>query len=354
MLQTSISIDPFDFRTADEAAHAAYNDHLNRIRAEQLPDDPPRSLARARAYWENFPAFVEQWNWLAVTAAGEVVGSSAVRVQRTRDNQHLASCSVAVEPQWRRNGIARRLLRPVAERARAEERRLSVFRTHSRVPAGEAFMRHIGATPGLSEDMNQLDLADLDRPLLEAWQAHAPDGFVLAFREAPYPEEELPAMAALTNMAMNEAPRDDLEKEDVNFTADEIRAWEAFLLGRGYHLWYIGARDKATGELAGGTEIALDPEEPTIVHQLGTGVYHRYRRRGIGRWLKAAMLQRLLEEWPEGRFVRTANATSNASMLKINHELGFRLYQRSMDWQIETERVLEYLHASSVAAAPAA
>lgn len=347
MSEIAFAIHPFDFRTADGAAHAAYNDHFNRIRAEQLPDDPPRSLARALAHWENFPAYADQWIWNALSPEREIIGSSGVLVLRTRDNQHLARCSVDVEPQWRRKGLARPLLRPVVERAREEGRRLLLFRTTSRVPAGEAFMRRIGASPGLSGDVNQLDLSALDRRLLDAWQANAPEGFVLAFREAPYLEEELPELAAFQSMMMNEEPHDDLEVEDWQMTPKEVREWGAFMVGRGHRLWLMLARDSATGELAGGTEIALDLEEPAIARQMGTGVYPHYRRRGIGRWIKAAMLQKLIKDWPAGRFVRTANATSNASMLKINHELGFRLYQRFMDWQVETARALEYVQRTS-------
>jgi hypothetical protein len=41
--------------------------------------------------------------------------------------------------------------------------------------------------------------------------------------------------------------------------------------------------------------------------------------------------------------VRTGNADSNAAMLKINTDLGFRPYQSDNVWQIEVERVKEYL-----------
>ena len=51
MTDFSFAIRPFDFRHAGEAAHAAYNNYHNTIRAEQLPDDAPRSLRRAISEW---------------------------------------------------------------------------------------------------------------------------------------------------------------------------------------------------------------------------------------------------------------------------------------------------------------
>ena len=74
-----------------------------------------------------------------------------------------------------------------------------------------------------------------------------------------------------------------------------------------------------------------------------TGVFTQYRNKGLGRWLKAAMLDKVLKERPEVKYVRTGNADSNAAMLKINIELGFLPYMADTLWQVEIDNVLEYL-----------
>jgi hypothetical protein len=40
--------------------------------------------------------------------------------------------------------------------------------------------------------------------------------------------------------------------------------------------------------------------------------------------------------------IRTGKANSNAPMLKINNELGFKPYMSQVIWQVETEKVAEY------------
>jgi GNAT superfamily N-acetyltransferase len=72
-----------------------------------------------------------------------------------------------------------------------------------------------------------------------------------------------------------------------------------------------------------------------------------YRNHGLGRWLKAAMLAKVLHERPQVQFVRTGNANSNAPMLKINAALGFKPYLAQSIWQVETERVAAYLASKS-------
>lgn len=44
--------------------------------------------------------------------------------------------------------------------------------------------------------------------------------------------------------------------------------------------------------------------------------------------------------------IRTGNAGSNAPMLRINRELGFKPYKSITVWQVGVDRVLEYLATS--------
>ncbi len=42
--------------------------------------------------------------------------------------------------------------------------------------------------------------------------------------------------------------------------------------------------------------------------------------------------------------MRTGNADSNAAMLKINNALGFKPYTSDALWQVELQKVLDYLN----------
>jgi GNAT superfamily N-acetyltransferase len=95
------------------------------------------------------------------------------------------------------------------------------------------------------------------------------------------------------------------------------------------------------------TEVTWSPNRPGILEQGFTGVSPEFRNKGLGCWLKAAMLDKILSRLREVRIVRVNNAKSNAPMLKINRALGFRPYLASAIWQVELDSVQKYLAARS-------
>ena len=107
--------------------------------------------------------------------------------------------------------------------------------------------------------------------------------------------------------------------------------------------WIAWVRDETTGRLAGYSTVRWNPFEPDRLWQAGTGVLREYRNRGLGRWLKAAMLEKVLRERPSVRVIRTGNADTNGPMLRINYDMGFKPYKAFQVWEVETEQVARTL-----------
>jgi RimJ/RimL family protein N-acetyltransferase len=217
--------------------------------------------------------------------------------------------------------------------------------TNDRIPAGAAFMTRIGAQQGLMEKTNQLVIDEVNRDLPRQWQERASEratGFEVGLWEGEYPDADIDAIVELWGL-LNDMPFGDLDFGDFQITAEQLRQDEQSIFSRGYERWTLYVREKPTGEFAGYTEVLWNPNRPEIVDQLMTGVFPKHRNRGLGRWLKAAMLDKILEERPQAKYVRTENADINAPMLKINTELGFKPYFSVCVWQVETEQVSKYL-----------
>lgn len=348
MSTPAVQILPFEAKAALQAEYAALNRHTNCMRLEHLPDDPPIPLEETINNLRSIPPFIDFKLWAGWNPDhSEMLAFGSVIFMRMDENQHLAQFDISVLPESRRQGLGRRLLNLIAGATRQENRRLLMTNTTDRVPGGEAFMTRIGAKKGLVGHTNQLRLKNLDRDRVAAWMARGQqnlDEFELGFWDGAYPEEVLAEVAELCDLT-NQQPMDNLEIEDMHMTPEQLRQVEANMNARGSQRWTFYLIERATGKFAGYTEVMWNPNRPEILGQGMTGVFPRYRNKGLGRWLKAAMLEKVRKDRPQVKLVRTGNADSNAAMLKINTELGFRPYTADALWQVELQKVLEYLHS---------
>jgi mycothiol synthase len=341
----TVNITDFDIRNARDDEARALNKCSNQIRAERLPDDPPIPWEETAQGLRNFPKNIDMSLWTAWDeCAANIVAYGHIQLSH-EDNLHLAHFVINVLPGSRRQGLGRELLARIFEVAKEQDRTLLMSSTTARVPGGAAFMKRIGAKQGLESHINQLSVSDVDRNLLSQWRERAKErgaGFEIGLWEGRYPEETIDAILALCCL-VNQQPIGDLAMEDRAFSAEQIRQEEQMLFARGYERWTLFVRERETGRFAGYTEVIWNPNRPEIVNQEMTGVFPEYRNKGLGRWLKAEMLDRILTRRPQVRFVRTENADMNAPMMKINNELGFRPYLAECYWQVERDRIADYL-----------
>lgn len=302
---------------------------------ERVPEDPlmdPAVIeARIRATtpgtWRAF--------FGARDAGGASAGYSAVFWQTNEPgNQHLRWFDIGVAPAHRRRGVGRALLRRAVEAVADQGDGIVLMgQVTDRIPAAERFARAVGATAGLEMKTNQLDLRTVDQAKVREWARIAPAGYRLMRVDGPVSADLLrPYIDAAEGM--NDAPRGDLQMDDWKLDEAQIRDRENWQRQAGIERWLILAVHEASGEGAGFTEVTYDPKVPHLIWQQGTAVISTHRGHQLGLWMKAVMLDRILEERSAARYIRTGNANTNAQMLAINTQLGFRPAWSAALWQL--------------------
>jgi mycothiol synthase len=312
---------------------------------EAHPEDPPQTFESVANEVRIKPSFVRNRTFFGRDGSNAIVATAFAMWALTEDNQHLIDTSIRVRADHRRQGLGRALLARMIEAAEGGGRTTMVLRSTDRVPAGEAFARRIGAKLGLTQGMNRLVLAEADRELVRRWVDEGPrraPGYSLVAIDGPYRDDLIEQIIDLSTV-MNTAPREDLDQEDEIPTVEQAREMEAAHAQVHLERWYLAALHDASGQLVGWTEVGWVPDTPETVWQWGTGVRPEHRGHALGKWLKAVMLQRVLDERAGIIDIRTTNAESNDAMLGINHELGFRKLYTNLYWQVTVDRAKAYL-----------
>lgn len=342
----SIRIEKIDQRSAPEETMTRLYELWCLWDAEALPDDPPEPYAQWIADMRHYLTTRYSPKWLLYDN-GKAAGIAAGRMD-TEQNLENAHGVVYVHPNHRGRGHARRLVQELVDELERNDR----TRLSADIPAhfeGRGLAEAVGLTPVMREKRSRLRLDDIDRHLIRSWIERAPQraaDYELFFSRSPMTEEVVHDFVKLQHV-MNSAPREDYEEDDETFTVEEWRNRERDAISRSEEIFTYIARHKSSGEFAGYTNIVYQGLYPQLAWQWDTGVDPAHRNKGLGRWLKAAMIEKVAESFPEVERIDTFNAGSNEAMININVEMGFKPILEEQVYQGPVSSVRAWLDRGS-------
>lgn len=280
------------------AAYAVRDGVLRSI----APADPAVPFEQWAGYLRHVPRGRRQWHWLAHGGYATLV----VDAEST-----LGQVGVFVAPSSRRRGLGSALLELIRHTAtRAGCRRiLGEFGDE----AGAAFARAHGAVTGNTKirSLLRLPVALREQPV---------PGFTLVSWTGSTPAELLDSYAIARN-AITDAPHTGAGAEE-RWTAQLVRDLENAVAKRDRQISVTAALDGS--KVAGFTELRVSAPSGSIASTEDTAVLRHHRGRGLATWLKATSLRNLQRDRPDVVAVRTANDITNAAMLAVNRQAGFR------------------------------
>ena len=336
-------VEEVDVQSAPEDVLRARWAAVVELHEELFPEDPIAPFEQHRLELMNVPSHRKPRYFVAWDGDGRhALGYGDLELEYKDSNRHLAWFDVGVRTISRRQRIGTDLVAAMTEAARLDGRTVlgsASIDGH----AGDDFAQSLGFEKRATERKSRLTVANVDRELMDRWvksaETQATDYELVAYGEHT-PEHLIDQMVDLYDVT-NTAPRDDLDLEDEVMTAERLREGEANLDATNTKRWRLIARHVPTGRLAGFTDLFFAPYTDSVCWQGWTAVRPDHRNHGLGRWLKAANIIRLMEEKPTVEAVDTWNAFSNGPMLSINIAMGFELLRGVNDWQGPADAVAE-------------
>ncbi|GGT15995.1 GNAT family N-acetyltransferase [Streptomyces chromofuscus] len=332
---TPVKIDAVPVVTSAEAD--AWHEVVSASMAEDLPGVPPPTRAQAHAGLTGPWLGSRLLTWLAFAdddrGGGRAVGAATLRLFDRRGQEHLAEVNLHVRPDARRRGTGTRLLAAVLAAAESEERRSLIAEAPAGTAADLYCVRH-GFRRALTLHHLLLPLSEEHRGRLEGLAGTEHPGYRTAEWTGTVPDALADSFAAAKN-AMHDMPIGDLDHGSLTWDAERVRAMAAVVAERGDTLLTVAAvHGDGTAGIAGYTEIVIPGGTAARALQYDTAVVPAHRGHGLGVWLKARMLRRLLDEHPQVTEVETDNAAENTHMLAVNERLGFRPLRTTYEYQL--------------------
>ena len=286
--------------------------------AADYPDRPFQPYATFAEQLRMPVSMLGSQRFWAARAQGRIVGTATAAFPE-RENRQLTITKVRVPPDLRRKGIGTALLRATLADMRSERRGTVTGQGLKVGGDGEKWASALGFRKVQDFVLQTLVVADIDSDL---WEVPAPEGFG-AERWSGAASESLVAGYARARTAITDAPRDKSSLKFPEWNVERVRKHEADARRRGCELRTVIAVDESSGTVAGLTQMELRPSRPDFGYQLDTAVLPQFRGRGLGRFIKAAMMRWLIADRPDIERVATNTDASNVHMIRVNHEIGY-------------------------------
>jgi mycothiol synthase len=310
---------------------------------ESWPGEPVPSDEEQRTFLSQIPDLRDQVIfWLFYDDDANCVGWCSLSHPKPENPDYAANRDrIYVEPivlaRYRRHGVGTQLLPLIVNYAQSVG--ASWIEWDTKFESGFRFSEKIGAIEAGRQRTNSLTVDQVDWDLMQQWvdegRSRNREVELVRFVNLPAPGLIDPICNLITDINRLQ-PRDDLEGISFSITPEEFVKEANRLKERKMERVIFFTREP-DGTLSGMTDMFYNEAKPTLTKVGLTGVRREYQNRGLGKWLKAAMMLDMHERYPNVKFVATENFNNNGPMLSINDRMGFKLFEQYVFYKISVD-----------------
>lgn len=340
-----IDVQEIDFRNLSRDEWNLFHDYRKKRHFERIPDDPvnPDSMveiARVQeanddnAFSKSFFIFLSDDHTKLIGFLG--LGFFTEKNPSYKGNEHICEFNLSFLPEYRRQGFGSQVLKKIIDFADLHHK--SLLLTNTSEDSGKSFLKKLGFSFALAGRENRLILDNVDWNMIHHWVDDGvkrnPKTKITFFDRIP--DDIIDPYSKIYTETLNQQPFGSLDIADMIMNPELLRKREKEFNELGI-IPTTAITIEANGDISGLTEMFYQQKTKKILIQALTGVRDNHRGRGLGKWLKAAMLLSMKDRYPEATIVKTGNADSNAPMLSINNRLGFNVFKEDVMTQCKVE-----------------
>lgn len=188
----------------------------------------------------------------------------------------------------------------------------------------------------------ELDTKKANNELMKSWLAEYPaqfSNYTLQFYK-DIPDDLLEEYSAVYTEILQDVPGESLEARTLSI--EQIKQEQKNNKFHNYYNYHYLLFNE-TNKLVGITKLLINDKNTQAVRQQMTGVLKEYRRQGLAKWLKAAMFEKLEQDFPNMQKITTDTTTENIASRNLNKSVGFQEVNQTKEFLIPKEMVLSFL-----------
>ncbi|MEU5154194.1 GNAT family N-acetyltransferase [Glycomyces sp. NPDC021274] len=319
---------------------------LNDMTAADMPGEPRWRTDRLSDYLTGSLPDDRRFLFMDRDADGDLVGHASLILFGGSGGGERGGTGVvemSTRPSARGKGVGSRLLRAVAECAKANGCRTLAVEVIATTPAVGFYDRH-GFSRNVVEQRHLLRWADIDWEKIEHAAGRLAAGYRLEYHAGGVPDRLMDSYADVkANLRSSPGNVAFVPEWRGSAYAPALRDSFQTLARRGMRSHIAVALAEPFGHVVGLTELVVSAQRPTRADQYDTVVAPQHRSYGLAMTMKARLLTELRRAEPQLVDVQTWTLETADDVRWINAELGFVHDVDWYDYEADVDKLLARL-----------
>ncbi len=207
-----------------------------------------------------------------------------------------------------------------------------------------AVFRNWGARQLSRVDRYRLHREQANHALMDKWLEEIPER---NSRLQPHlwltiPEEQIERFTELMTQFVHDMPKEVEDPIPFRASAEDIRRRERWRQQNNLYVYTYALLDRGE-QLVAFSCAFINGDDPKQVYQALTGVVSEYRGRGLSKWLKVILFDKIGADFPRNESFITDMRAVNEPIQAVNARMGYMLESRGYEYEISRQQLTRYL-----------